>query len=117
MHENNLGRQQAERIAKNLRRSLDDRNDLVIEVVKTARIFGQDIWSIQIGVPGGITLVYSPMLLDNGAEGIHEEYLIAIRRAAGEDLPNPNRSTRTDPYKYFFDIMSVDKPGNPDDSH
>lgn len=94
------------RVAANLRRSLEDLNP-PIRLAAATTLFGQSAWVIEVDVPGK-TLIYSPAQLDNGAEGIKEARLVAIRKALGEDISLPNRYKRTDPYARFTDIIAID---------
>lgn len=95
------------RVASNLRRSLEDFTPPV-RVVPIMAAFGQTAWVIEVDTPRG-TLVFNANQLDNGAEGIKEQHLVAIRQAHDQDVSLPNRYRRTDPYARFIDIIAVDQ--------
>lgn len=95
------------RVAANLARSLSDLA-LAIRATPVLTAFGQTTWVIEVPTPAGV-MVYGPTQLDNGAEGIKEQHLVAIRQACGETVALPNRYRRTDPYAFFTDIIAVDQ--------
>lgn len=95
-----------ERVAQNLKRSLEDL-EILIRPIPVTTAFQQTAWIIEIVTPAA-TITFSPYQLDNGAEGIKEKHLVEIRQAFGQSIQLPNRYLRTDPYARFSDIISVD---------
>lgn len=96
-----------QRVAAVLRESLSDLN-LEIRPVAMSRSFGHELWTIEVTIPGKGSLTFNPAWIDNGASGIDEAVLVAIRQAAGQEIALPNRRRRTDAYQVFNDIMTVD---------
>lgn len=107
-------RDQAQRVARNLSRSLEDVPGLQTKAIIVGSLYGQEIWAIEVSLENGPVLVYTPWELDNGAEGIKDNYLVRVRQAAGENIQEKVVIHTSGPRKYFSDMITLD-PIDPED--
>lgn len=108
-------KENADRAADALRRSLDDLA-CVVTAVQAAEIYGKPIYLIQVALNQGPTLIFSLHEVDNGANGVQDDVLVQIRQAAGQTIAYRPRPSTTRPGKYFTDIISLDPPDDPEPS-
>lgn len=105
-------REYARRVERALARSIAD-VPATVTLVDLASLLGRAIYILEVAIAEGPTLTFAPDAIEDGAEGILDDVLVEIRRAAGEEIAYRPRPSTIRPGKYFTDIIAT-TPEDPD---